>query len=156
MGEMSYCCRSLRDSARVCSTPRPTADGVTDTYRNRMYDDGHPHLDSWLFNCVLSQRRADGHDCHYGGVKGVVYGRLAHPLVDDWRRRRWSLSIGALRKAALYLREASAARNPLGQGGFSWPVQATSSRAKLAADAVFRRDETLSFAVILPMSSATA
>jgi putative CocE/NonD family hydrolase len=118
---MSYYCWSQWNAARTRPPHLVTIaafDGATDMYRDWMYQGGIPiqgFLNSWLFGSVLLQHMADNLPMNQNGRDKVIYDMYAHPLDDEWQRRRspfWELnqvdipvmSIGAWGKAALHLR----------------------------------------------------
>jgi len=118
---MSYYCWSQWNAARTRPPHLVTIaafDGATDMYRDWMYQGGIPiqgFLNNWLFGSVLLQHMADGLPMTEHGRDRVIYEMYAHPLDDDWQRRRspfWELdqvdipvmSIGAWGKGTLHLR----------------------------------------------------
>ncbi|MBC8082201.1 MAG: CocE/NonD family hydrolase [Hymenobacter sp.] len=118
---MSYYCWSQWNAARTRPPHLKTIaafDGATDMYRDWMYHGGIPiqgFLNSWLFGSVLLQHQEQDISCTKGHKDRVIFDMYAHPLDDEWQRRRspfWELenidipvfSIGAWGKAGLHLR----------------------------------------------------
>ncbi|MBC7800776.1 MAG: CocE/NonD family hydrolase, partial [Gemmatimonadaceae bacterium] len=159
---MSYYCWSQWNAARTRPPHLRTIgafDGATDMYRDWMYQGGIPiqgFLNSWLFGSVLLQHQAEGHDLVGHGRDRVIYDMYAHPLDDDWQRRRspfWELgaidipvlSIGTWGKASLHLRGnfmgfelVSGPKQLLIAGASSFPAT-----QMLFAQADFHRQELL-------------
>ena len=159
---MSHYCWSQWNAARTRPPHLLTIapfDGATDMYRDWMYQGGIPiqgFLNSWLFGSVLLQHMADGLPMAEHGRDRVIYDMYAHPLDDEWQRRRspfWELdkidipvlSIGAWGKAALHLRG-----NFMGYERVRGPKQLLVAGAasfaetqQLFADADFHREELL-------------
>lgn len=159
---MSYFCWSQWNAARTRPPHLRTIgafDGATDMYRDWMYHGGIPiqgFLNAWLFGSVLLQHQAEGHPIDEKGRDRVIYDIYAHPLDDEWHRRRspfWELdkidipvlSIGAWGKASLHLRG-----NFMGYERVSGPKQLliTGANSFAAAqmqfaDAGFHRSELL-------------
>jgi len=117
----SYLCWSQWNAARTRPPHLATIvayDGATDMYRDWMYHGGIPVIlfpAIWGVGSVMLQHQAEGHDVYGGERYKVIPDIYAHPLDDEWHRRRapfWELdkvdipvfSIGVWGKSTLHLR----------------------------------------------------
>lgn len=117
----SYYCWSQWNTARTKAPHLTTIvayDGACDSYRDWMYQGGIPvvgFLGAWMMGAVLLQHQAEGHGIYGGNRHMALPDMLAHPLDDEWQRRRspfWELdqvdipvfSIGVWGKSTLHLR----------------------------------------------------
>ncbi len=117
----SYLCWSQWNAARTRPPHLTTIvpfDGATDMYRDWMYQGGVPALlfvGIWGMGSVMLLHQSEGHDIYGGNRHLMIPDIFAHPLDDEWQRRRspfWELdqvdipvfSIGVWGKATLHLR----------------------------------------------------
>jgi len=117
----SYLCWSQWNAARTRPPHLTTIvpfDGATDMYRDWMYQGGVPALlfvGIWGTGSVMLLHQSEGHDIYGGNRHLMIPDIFAHPLDDEWQRRRspfWELdqvdipvfSIGVWGKATLHLR----------------------------------------------------